>query len=194
VGDRAEDRVTQVEAALLAQEHRPIHVLRNFFIRRKSYEEGAVARLFTPASPVFASAVGVAAIVVSLITVATLERQNLLISSQRELGTHTMLIDHNADLLRLLVQHPELRPYFYENVPLPTSGDDRARALTMAEMWTDLFEQVVIQSEHLPPEMAPTWRQYAKDMYGSSSAIHAYFAESRDWYVTELQDLWHEAE
>ncbi len=91
----------------------------------------------------------------------------------------------------MLVEYPEVRPMFYDNAPLAESDSIAvSRARTMAEMWTDLFEQVMIQLENLPEEMSSTWEQYAIDMHSSSPAIREYFAESCDWYVVSLQELW----
>jgi len=134
--------------------------------------------------------VGAAALVISLYTLGEIRRQNTLITSQRELDTHTLLIDHNAALLELLVQYPDIRPFFYDGASLPETGSVLFRSQTLAEMWTDLFEQVLIQGKNLPEEMADTWRQYALDMYQSSTAIQAYFDEASGWYVPELQRLW----
>lgn len=111
---------------------------------------------------------------------------------QNELAIHTLLIQRNADLLEAFVDYPDLRPLFYDNEGLPEDDLARRRAMTLAEMWTDLFEQVVIQLDNLPADMAPTWKQYAIDMHASSPAIREYFRQSCGWYVEELRQLWGE--
>jgi len=101
-----------------------------------------------------------------------------------------MLIERNSRLLELFLEYPEMRQYFYENFPLPEDAELRGRASTLAELWTDFFEQVVIQLENLPSEMSTTWKAYANDMYATSSAIREYFEGSCDWYHASLVEIW----
>jgi len=151
----------------------------------------SLLRVLSPASPASGFIMSLAALLVSVSTLQRMDDQNALISSQRELEVHSMLIERNARLLEFMVQYPEQRAHFYDNVSLDgVDTNARQRAMTLAEMWTDLFEQVLIQLENLPSSMAPTWRQYAADMYDSSPAIRGYFADASGWYIQELRDLW----
>jgi hypothetical protein len=134
--------------------------------------------------------VSIIALIVSVAGVIYQQTQNTISFQQKELSVHSMLIQRNARILELLLEHPETRPYFYNNKPLPKEGTVLGQSATLAEMWTDFFEQVLIQQNHLPENMRTTWMQYASDMYGSSTAIQQYFSESCGWYVVELRELW----
>jgi len=136
-------------------------------------------------------ALSLIAIAISLSAVLYQVQQNLLVRTQNEIAVHGMLIERNARLLELLLENPETRPFFYDNRPLPTNDPIlEGKVLTLAEMWTDFFEQVMIQSDNLPEDMAPTWKSYARDMHSSSTAIQAYFAENCAWYHPELRRSW----
>ena len=131
------------------------------------------------------------AVVISLSSVVYQVQQNLLVREQNEIAVHGMLIERNARLLELLLENPDTRPFFYDNQPLPNDNPRlQGQALTLAEMWTDFFEQVMIQSENLPEDMAPTWTNYARDMHSSSTAIQVYFDENCGWYHVRLRQLW----
>ena len=138
-------------------------------------------------TPIVVSAL---ALIVSLTGVVYQQSQNTINLQQKELAVHSMLIERNARILELLLEHPDTRPYFYDNEKLPEDNILLGKTMTLAEMWTDFFEQVLIQEEHIPKHMAITWQDYASDMHTSSTAIQKYFAESCAWYVPELRDLW----
>ena len=137
-----------------------------------------------------ATTLSIVAVFISLLGVVYQSQQNELVIKQSETGIHGMLIERNARLLELQIENPEIRQYFYDGVVLTEDKLERGKALTMAEMWTDFFEQVLIQLENLPPEMEATWKVYASDMYQSSTAIQTYFSESCSWYHESLVSLW----
>jgi len=130
------------------------------------------------------------ALIVSLTVVVYQQTQKTINLQQKQLAVHSMLIERNARILELLLEYPDTRPYFYDNAELPQDKILLGKTMTLAEMWTDFFEQVLIQEEHIPKSMAITWQQYASDMHKSSTAIQKYFAESCGWYVPELRELW----
>lgn len=130
------------------------------------------------------------ALLVSMAGVIYQQTQTTVSIHQKELAVHSVLIERNARILELLLQYPDVREFFYDNSELPEDKKLLGRTMTLAEMWTDFFEQVLIQEHHLPPIMAVTWKKYAADMHSSSTAIREYFAESCGWYVLELRELW----
>lgn len=109
---------------------------------------------------------------------------------QNELAVHTMLTERNARILGLMLEHAETRPYFYDNAVMPTKKILLGKTLTLAEIWTDFFEQMLSQEEQVSFGALDSWRAYAVDMHGSSTAIKSYFDGSCRWYSLELQELW----
>ena len=135
--------------------------------------------------------VAVLALIVSIAGLVYQQYQSSEISLQSDLTIHFMLMERNANILEMMVEYPDLRPFFYDNAAWPPQEPKLySQAMTMAELWTDLFEQVIIQLENLPRDMAPTWKRYATDMYATSPAIRSYFKESCKWYVQELRNIW----
>jgi hypothetical protein len=73
---------------------------------------------------------------------------------QRSLETQTSwtMYETSIGVLNVFVEHPELRPYFYDGVPLPTTdskdlGPTRSQVLAVAEVVADHLENIVNSGE-----------------------------------------------
>jgi hypothetical protein len=86
----------------------------------------------------------------------------------------------------LFVHNPELRPYFYDNKPLPANWRDYHQVMAVAELLVDFMDNVVTQSYAMPDDHAQVWYDYFECQYHSSPAIREYWKKNRDWYRTEL--------
>lgn len=136
------------------------------------------------------SIISVIAVLISLAGILYQHNEVTITESQRELEVHALLIERNSNILEIFVEKPNLRKYFYDNIPVGNDNTEQTQVMTMAELWTDFFEQVTIQLPYLSPSMVPTWRCYAIDMYKSSPAIRKHFTERRAWYALQLRNLW----
>jgi hypothetical protein len=121
-------------------------------------------------------------------------RQLLLMSASTE-GTTDLAC--KAD--ELFLDHPELRPYFYDRWPLPDeildppapapwppSPDDVARSqlLAAAEYYLDLLESIWDNVAPLPDDDRESWREWIHDMFESGPILVAYFERYHWWYPT----------
>jgi hypothetical protein len=86
------------------------------------------------------------------------------------------LMTHILSLDRLFVEHPELRKYFYERVPVPTEEPMRSRVLSTAELVIDTAEAVtnLIRLKQLTPQDEAIWTA-ALEFYGRSPAVREAF-------------------
>lgn len=93
------------------------------------------------------------------------------------------------DIDRLFITHPELRPYVYENKPVPTVEPMRTQVLALAELFVDFFDNFMAQSGQIPGDLYEPWCRYARSIMQSSPAVCAFWNENREWYSKLLQDL-----
>lgn len=97
------------------------------------------------------SAIGqlLGAIASSLALVGLLGIYKQIRSEQLALNTQTSwtMYDASLSVLQMFVNQPELRPYFYDNRPLPMYEPERSRVLAMAEVVGDHLENIVISGK-----------------------------------------------
>jgi hypothetical protein len=103
--------------------------------------------------------------------------------------THSRLYGEDYEAVRLFIDHPELRPYFYNDVEPNPASPDYTRALTAAELYAVHFEHILMQMNNLPEDIRKPWRDYIKGMYARSPIVRRHLQENRDWYSTDLHDL-----
>ena len=107
-----------------------------------------------------------------------------------------------VDLDLEFVGRPELRPYFYENKPLPSNDELlRSQCLSMAEAYSDLLEQMILSYEELEknllgevfsmgrPRVSETWINSAKELVGRSPALREFLREYGDWYPETFRSV-----
>ncbi len=81
--------------------------------------------------------------------------------------THSKLYTHYLEVTKLLLQKPQLRPYFYGGKVLdksvPDQADIRQEIEVMCEVFLSLFEHAVVQKNNLPGDSWQNcWRAYVK--------------------------------
>ncbi len=93
---------------------------------------------------------------------------------------------------RLFFEHPEIRPYFYDNQPPPDDPHEAARIEALAELFMDFLDMVIVLETTTPPELNipwAEWQDYIADLYLSSPAIRHFYRTNRDWYDTKVREL-----
>jgi hypothetical protein len=103
--------------------------------------------------------------------------------------THSKLYSEDFDWAKLIIQYPELRPYFYENQEIREDTPDSARARTLAELLCAHFEHAVLQMENLPSHIKPRWEDYMRGICATSPAIREHLKAHSDWYSERLHQL-----
>ena len=81
------------------------------------------------------------------------------------------------------LEHPELRPYFYENrSPHDLSAENQHRALVIAEMFLDTFEWVEHDITKAKKVDKDSWRDYMLDVYASSIIVRNFHEKNPSWH------------
>lgn len=87
------------------------------------------------------------------------------------------------EMLRLFVQEPELRAYFYNGAPCPTDELQRARVISIAEMLGDALEDGLVTHRLVPASESETdWIGYCRQMRSSSPALEEMIAKHGEWW------------
>ena len=103
--------------------------------------------------------------------------------------THSRLYGEDYEAVRLFIDHPALRPYFYDNVEPDRASPDYAPANTAAELYAVHFEHIMLQMENLPDAIRQPWRDYIRGMYDRSPVVRRHLDEHPSWYSDDLRAL-----
>jgi hypothetical protein len=77
------------------------------------------------------------------------------------------------EVLALFIEHPELRPYFYEFKSPPSQGNKRARIITAAEILADILEEGLSVNRLVQTvRFSEEWPLFCADMLTSSPALN----------------------
>lgn len=112
------------------------------------------------------------------------ERTNLAISA----SCYQSIADQLQEIDLIFVRSPQLRPYFYNNVAMPT-GPERDRVLALAELLVDFIDNVVTQSHAMPASHRDVWFAYFREQYACSPAIREYWATCSRWYRVDMHEV-----
>lgn len=100
------------------------------------------------------------------------------------------LYAHYMEVCKLFMQNPHLRPYFYDNMPVP--ADDRklrAEVDVMCEAIWGLIEHSVVQKCNLPNDgWNGCWLPYARERVERSNELTKFFDLNVNWYTQALRE------
>lgn len=137
-----------------------------------------------------ATATSIVGLIGLVATIALLAWQSRAAAKQAEVANAiagaTVLFTCTASLhevLRLFVQQPELRAYFYAGAPCPTHGLERDRMITIAEMLADTLEDGLVAHRLVPASESETdWIGYCRQMRSSSPTLDMIIDENVEWW------------
>jgi hypothetical protein len=89
------------------------------------------------------------------------------------------------DVLRIIVDYPELYPFFYESAPVPVDGAIRQRVMITADMLCSVLSTGLHAYEAVPAagEGLRLWRTYVQHWLHTCPAVQA--------IVEQNPDEWH---
>src|SRR5687768_11251867 len=71
--------------------------------------------------------------------------------------THEKLYSQARDVMRIFIEHPEMRPFFYEGVDIQPDDPRHQQLATMAEIMADYLEHITLQRKNLPRDVCIAW-------------------------------------
>ena len=110
--------------------------------------------------------------------------RNQLRADRRALETQTgwQMYETSISILTVFVEHPEIRPYFYDNRPAPTEEPLRSRVLATAELVADHMESVVLSQDAVEVSTRSVWVRYMQGIYRRSPVLRAFLAAENEGY------------
>jgi hypothetical protein len=94
-------------------------------------------------------------------------------------------------VIQLFIDHPEWKPYFYENKELEP-GDDTvsyAQLYLVAELLAGFIEATMIHRAYMPEYQWQNWDKYLREIYANSPVLRTFLREKGDWFGDELLTL-----
>jgi len=115
--------------------------------------------------------VTVPGLIIGLVGVAFVYFQFLDLRKSLDSQAYGIISQELAELNRLFVERPEMRPYFYAREPLPDDPLERDRVLAVADVYLDFIDNYYSQASHLD------WTHYNRG--GWDAFIRGSFERSR---------------
>jgi hypothetical protein len=115
----------------------------------------------------------------------------LFITMQLRGATHDRLYAHYTEIVKLFMQYPELRPYFYEsgaNAAKALTPEEQSRIAFMSEAILGLVEHAVLQKWKMPRDAwTHCWCPYALERLEKSEEMQKFFDTSAHWYSRQMR-------
>ncbi len=103
--------------------------------------------------------------------------------------TQHKLFSQSLEIVKAIGDHPEVRPYLFENREVSKDYPNYSSVLLAVELVTDFLNHVAIQQVNMSEYHWERWRFYIRDIYSTSPAIRDYISQHQGWYSHELLSL-----
>jgi len=130
----------------------------------------------------------IGAVIGGVFALKATKRQIEVMLEQGRGDVNERLYSQSLEIMRFLAEHPELRPYFYNNKELREAANEleKLRVLSADEMASGFMELVALQLSLQPEHIQPRWKAYLVDQYNSSVVVREHLAECAGWYADDL--------
>lgn len=137
--------------------------------------------------------ISIAGFIIVILTLKDTENTLTAADSLIHAGLSSQMSNWTIEIDKSFIQHPELRPYFYDNIPIDTNSGDYRRACNIAELMLDGFDAVMgNQYYKLTVKEKDMWRKWIFACFKQSPILRQIFDDTRDWYSAEIGEIYHE--
>ncbi|MEU4676234.1 hypothetical protein [Micromonospora sp. NPDC023737] len=131
------------------------------------------------------AAIGAAAASVIALTAVVVQLRHLSWSLQTTARGATYNI--GVRLKDVFIEHPHLRPYFFENRPVPADHPEYGRIATIAELCCIYLQEIAAQSRNVSTANRAAWFSLLRSLYESSPPVRSQLENHMTWYSEELR-------
>ena len=133
----------------------------------------------------------IGALIGGLFSLKAAKRQVEVMLRQSRGDVNERLYNQSLAIMSFFAEHPEVRPYFYDNKDLSQAGSEleKLRIPSTAEMVAGFMELVSLQMDDQPAEIQPRWKAYIVDGYNSSPVLREHVASCVTWYADDFLRL-----
>jgi len=102
------------------------------------------------------------------------------------------IIQQGNNISQIFVNHPNLRPYFYNSKSIDRNDPNFDAVMSVCELYLDFIDSMQDDYVFALPGMAKNgeyrklWDRYFKEMFASSPALRAYAIEKQHWYSPDM--------
>jgi hypothetical protein len=128
----------------------------------------------------------VAAALISLLGFVFVIRQLRYTRQAIETQTQAQIYSMGLEAYKIMIEHPELGRYFYDNAPLPQSGTERHKACSVFELFCDYFEYIILQKGAVSEDVRASWMRYMEHLFQSSVAMREFVAGRKHQYTPQF--------
>lgn len=130
------------------------------------------------------STLGFTVVIASLIF---LSRQTHEAAKSNESGAYSNIANHMFEIDQVFINHPNLRPYFYEGAEIKPEASDYQQVLAVAETILDFFDAILVQKPYLKKLWQGNWWDtYIEDGFRNSPVLCRRIDSGKNWYSDEL--------
>ncbi|HEY2530521.1 MAG TPA: hypothetical protein VGJ20_21755 [Xanthobacteraceae bacterium] len=94
-----------------------------------------------------------------------------------------------ATVQMYFVDHPELRPYFYDGKRLDASDPEYVRVTAVAEFWLHAVHNLTIHRRYMGEYPWYVWEGSLRDVYNESPILQHFLREHPHWYTDEVHRI-----
>jgi hypothetical protein len=88
-----------------------------------------------------------------------------------ETQTREQVYQASLGILKMFVEHPDLRPYFYDSIPMPVQNLEKSKVLAACEVMGDHWENILLSKKSLDEETLEVWKDYMQGIYSTSPSL-----------------------
>jgi hypothetical protein len=89
---------------------------------------------------------------------------------------------------RYFVEHPDLKPYFYECKDVAETDPIYPRVASMAEWMIDFMDNVLVLSRSMPEfPWKDSWFKYFEDLFNNSVVMCRFWRQRETWYAGAMR-------
>lgn len=137
-------------------------------------------------SQALVSCIGLPGLVISLLLLWRQSREQTIATRAM---IHQNLTTTMIDIDKFFIEHPELKPYFYNNADIAEHDPDYARVQSTAEMFLDFADFVLMHKPEMKNYPWDEWEDYFLEIYAHSPMTRRFWGGKRDWYKSTLTPL-----
>lgn len=130
---------------------------------------------------------------ISLIGFVFVVRQLRYTRQAIERQTQAQIYEMSLDVYKIVIEHPELGKYLYDNHALPAGGSERYKALSAFEVICDYFEYIVLQEDAASCEVRDSWTRYMTSMFRRSDGLREFVNARKEQYTPGFLAVYQEA-
>ncbi|MET9271212.1 hypothetical protein [Kribbella sp. NPDC003557] len=98
--------------------------------------------------------------------------------------TYRSATDLVLEVDRVFIEHPELRPYFYDSEVCAPGHQHYNQVMAVAELELDVLECIWDARDSYSDDDYKSWAEYIKGVFETSPAVSRLYADNEDWYPT----------